>query len=161
TPDFMVHYLACMAKQGNFPTFESALPILGRDGTLAKISVDSPAAGHVFAKTGTYGSYNALNKTVMLDGKGLAGYMTTAAGRRLAFAAYVNRVTLPQDDQEASQKIAGQALGDIATAIYTTPPDQPAPFDLLIKNGHILDGGGGPWYAADIGIRGDRIVAIG
>ena len=32
---------------------------------------------------------------------------------------------------------------------------------MLIKNGHILDGAGGPWYAADIGIRGDRIAAIG
>jgi N-acyl-D-amino-acid deacylase len=34
-------------------------------------------------------------------------------------------------------------------------------FDVLIKNGHILDGAGGPWYADDIGIRGNRIVAIG
>ncbi len=36
-----------------------------------------------------------------------------------------------------------------------------APFDVLIRNGHILDGTGSPWYAADIGIRGDRIAAIG
>ena len=35
------------------------------------------------------------------------------------------------------------------------------PFDVIIKNGRILDGTGGPWYAADIGIRGDRIAAIG
>jgi len=34
-------------------------------------------------------------------------------------------------------------------------------FDILIKNGRILDGTGSPWYSADIGIRGDRIVAIG
>lgn len=34
-------------------------------------------------------------------------------------------------------------------------------FDILIKNGHILDGTGSPWYAADIGIRGDKVVAIG
>ncbi len=34
-------------------------------------------------------------------------------------------------------------------------------FDILIRNGHILDGSGGPWFAADIGIRGDRIAAIG
>lgn len=34
-------------------------------------------------------------------------------------------------------------------------------YDVLIRNGHILDGSGGPWYSADIGIRGDRIVAIG
>jgi N-acyl-D-amino-acid deacylase len=34
-------------------------------------------------------------------------------------------------------------------------------FDILIKNGKILDGTGSPWYSADIGISGDRIVAIG
>lgn len=34
-------------------------------------------------------------------------------------------------------------------------------FDILIKNGKIFDGTGNPWYSADIGIRGDRIVAIG
>ena len=34
-------------------------------------------------------------------------------------------------------------------------------YDVLIQHGHILDGTGNPWYAADIAIRGDRIVAIG
>lgn len=34
-------------------------------------------------------------------------------------------------------------------------------YDLIIRGGHILDGTGNPWYSADIGIRGDRIVAIG
>src|SRR6185437_8055075 len=37
----------------------------------------------------------------------------------------------------------------------------PGSFDVMIRNGHIIDGAGGPWYAADIGIRGDRIIAIG
>jgi dihydroorotase/N-acyl-D-amino-acid deacylase len=161
TPDFMVHYLAFMAKQKDFALFEKALPVLGRDGTLWNIQVNSPAAGHVFAKTGTFSSYDALNKDLMLNGKGLAGYMTTVDGRHLAFAAFVNRVPISMDDPEAAQKIAGQALGEIAGAIYSTPADKAAPFDVIIKNGHILDGGGGPWYSADIGIRGDRIAAIG
>src|SRR4051812_31237951 len=34
-------------------------------------------------------------------------------------------------------------------------------FDVLIRNGHIIDGTGSPWYAADIGIRDGRIAAIG
>ena len=34
-------------------------------------------------------------------------------------------------------------------------------FDVLIRNGHIVDGTGSPWYAADVGIREGRIVAIG
>jgi N-acyl-D-amino-acid deacylase len=37
----------------------------------------------------------------------------------------------------------------------------PQTFDILIKNGKVLDGTGNPWYSADLGIRGDRIVAIG
>ncbi len=121
TPDFMVHYLAFMSKQKDFPVFKNALPILGRDGTLFKIQVDSPAAGHVFAKTGTLGSYDALNKNVMLGAKGLAGYTTTPDGRHLAFAIYANRVSLPLDDPDAPQMVVGQAVGEIAAAIYSGP----------------------------------------
>lgn len=36
-----------------------------------------------------------------------------------------------------------------------------APFDIIIANGRVLDGTGNPWIAADLGIRGDRIAAIG
>ena len=35
------------------------------------------------------------------------------------------------------------------------------PYDIVIRNGHIIDGTGSPWYAADIGIRAGRIAAIG
>lgn len=34
-------------------------------------------------------------------------------------------------------------------------------FDVLIRNGHIIDGTGSPWYSGDVGIRGGRIAAIG
>jgi N-acyl-D-amino-acid deacylase len=36
-----------------------------------------------------------------------------------------------------------------------------APYDVVIRHGHIIDGAGNPWYAGDIAIRGDRIAAIG
>src|SRR5450755_3502744 len=36
-----------------------------------------------------------------------------------------------------------------------------SPFDLVIANGHIIDGTGSPWYSADIGIRDGHVVAIG
>ena len=35
------------------------------------------------------------------------------------------------------------------------------PFDVLIRNGHIIDGTGSPWYSGDVGIRVGRIAAIG
>jgi len=35
------------------------------------------------------------------------------------------------------------------------------PFDVLITNGHIIDGTGSPWYGGDVGIRNGRIAAIG
>ncbi|HZT32557.1 MAG TPA: D-aminoacylase [Bryobacteraceae bacterium] len=38
---------------------------------------------------------------------------------------------------------------------------QGADFDVLIRGGRIVDGTGGPWYVADLGIRGDSIAAIG
>ena len=38
---------------------------------------------------------------------------------------------------------------------------QPATYDLLIRNGRVLDGTGNPWLTADLGIAGDRIVALG
>lgn len=38
---------------------------------------------------------------------------------------------------------------------------QSAPFDIVITNGHIIDGTGSPWFSGDIGIRGGKIAAIG
>jgi N-acyl-D-amino-acid deacylase len=34
------------------------------------------------------------------------------------------------------------------------------PYDLVIRNGHIIDGTGSPWYSGDIAIQNGRIVAI-
>src|SRR5690242_4194621 len=41
------------------------------------------------------------------------------------------------------------------------PQVQSNSFDVLIRNAHIVDGTGSPWYEADVGIRGGRIAAIG
>jgi N-acyl-D-amino-acid deacylase len=37
----------------------------------------------------------------------------------------------------------------------------PAQFDIVIRNGHIVDGTGSPWYSGDLAIRAGRIAAIG
>ena len=46
-------------------------------------------------------------------------------------------------------------------ALLAQTPAQTPSFDLIITNGHILDGTGSPWYSGDIGIREGRIAAIG
>ena len=125
SPDFMVHYLTYWTTRPEYPVFFKALPILGKDGTLAKIQTANPAAGHVFAKTGTFGSEDRVNGRLMLNGKGLAGYVITASGQKLVFAAYVNNVSLPPDP-DAAQSVAGQALGEIAAAAYDAPLDAAA-----------------------------------
>jgi PBP4 family serine-type D-alanyl-D-alanine carboxypeptidase len=120
SPDFICNYLTYWTTRPDYPILFKALPILGKDGTLAKIQTASPGAGHVFAKTGTFDSEDRLNGKMMLNGKGLAGYVVTAGGQKLVFAAYVNHVSLSLDP-EAAQSVAGQALGEIAAAAYDAP----------------------------------------
>src|SRR5947207_11449996 len=37
---------------------------------------------------------------------------------------------------------------------------QPARYDVVLRNGRIVDGTGSPWYRADVAIKGDAIAAI-
>jgi dihydroorotase/N-acyl-D-amino-acid deacylase len=53
------------------------------------------------------------------------------------------------------------ALGQGAAGADRNAPQGAVPFDLVIEHGHVIDGTGAPWYAADIGLRGGRIAAIG
>ena len=122
SPDFITHFLAYMAKEPNFAVFEKALPVLGHDGTLVDTQRDTPAAGHVFAKTGTLAGRDLLNGKQLLIGKGLSGYTTTTSGQHLAFALYVNHVELADD--RIVTEVAGQALGEIAGAAYSLPIDK-------------------------------------
>jgi PBP4 family serine-type D-alanyl-D-alanine carboxypeptidase len=121
TPEFMVSYLAFMAKQKDYADFFNALPILGRDGTLFDIQPDSSAAGKVHAKTGTFGAYDPLNRRLLVTAKGLAGYMTTAGGQHVAFAIYINNVSVLPDSDDV-KRIAGQTVGEIAAVAYESVP---------------------------------------
>lgn len=119
TPDFMVHYLVSMSRQDSiFPKFLKSLPILGKDGTLWDIQTDAPAAGHIYAKTGTLGRGDLLNHSLMLTGKGLAGYIDRKDGRRLAVAAYLGMV---DGDPQTIMHRVGNVLGEIAAAAYDAP----------------------------------------
>src|ERR1700730_2244892 len=44
-------------------------------------------------------------------------------------------------------------------ALWAREPAQP--FDIVITQGHIIDGTGSPWYSGDIGIRDGKIASIG
>ncbi len=54
----------------------------------------------------------------------------------------------------ASAGLAGMLVG---TPAFAADP----PFDVIIENGHVIDGTGSPWYGADVGIRGGRVAVIG
>jgi N-acyl-D-amino-acid deacylase len=49
----------------------------------------------------------------------------------------------------------------VTCAASTLAAQAPRSFDVLIRHGRVLDGSGNPWVRTDIGIRGDRIVAMG
>jgi N-acyl-D-amino-acid deacylase len=47
-----------------------------------------------------------------------------------------------------------------STPLLTLQAQSPS-FDLVIRNGRIIDGTGSPWFSGDVGIRDGRIAAIG
>jgi len=49
----------------------------------------------------------------------------------------------------------------IALCATSACAQQGPAYDVIIRNGHIIDGTGSPWYSGDVGIRDGRIVAIG
>jgi serine-type D-Ala-D-Ala carboxypeptidase/endopeptidase (penicillin-binding protein 4) len=79
--------------------FVAALPVAGVDGTLSGRMRNTPAAGHVRAKTGT-----------MSNIRSMAGYARTRDGETLAFVAMVNNF-------EGSGAAANQALDTIAVSL--------------------------------------------
>lgn len=49
----------------------------------------------------------------------------------------------------------------VGAALLASQSERTAPFDVLLRGGRVLDGTGNPWMHADIGVRGDRIAAMG
>lgn len=117
TPRAAVQLLRYMSTRPDAAAYKAGLPVLGADGTLADVvNPESPARGRVFAKTGTYFVDNVMNKKTLLTSKALAGYMTTAANRELAFAVFVNNVNL---NKSADTLRVGRTLGRLSEVIFT------------------------------------------
>jgi dihydroorotase/N-acyl-D-amino-acid deacylase len=57
-------------------------------------------------------------------------------------------------------RLAALVVAVTAAVGATEQAPQTAPFDLLIRNGRIVDGTGSAWYRADVAVRGDTIVQI-
>lgn len=79
TANATVQLLIFMSKHRFAAQFREALPIAGVDGTLRTRMKGTPAEGNIRAKTGSLSSVASL-----------AGYVTTAAGERLAFSMMLN-----------------------------------------------------------------------
>lgn len=48
----------------------------------------------------------------------------------------------------------------LCLVIFQTASAQAPPYNLILKNGRIVDGTGNPWYRADVAVRGDKIAHI-
>jgi len=60
-------------------------------------------------------------------------------------------------DMHLRPALTALAMAAIAATISF---GQVPPYDLVIRNGRIVDGTGSPWYRGDLAIRGDRIARI-
>ena len=52
-------------------------------------------------------------------------------------------------------------LLSLAVLLLLALPAAAQRYDVLIRNGRVVDGSGNPWFYADVGIVGDRIVFVG
>jgi len=122
TPLCVVSLLEFMKGHREYGVFRDSLPVLGEDGTLRGRGENSPARGKVSAKTGTVGLFDLLNDSGIVHVKGLAGYLTTAAGRETAFALFVNDVHVTDaPDRPGMRRLMDKVLDDlvgIVTAVY-------------------------------------------
>jgi D-alanyl-D-alanine carboxypeptidase/D-alanyl-D-alanine-endopeptidase (penicillin-binding protein 4) len=120
TPRATVQLLRALARRPEYPAFHAGLPVLGVDGTLAAaVGPDSPAKGKVQGKTGTLSWQDLMNDRTLLRSKALAGTLTTAGGRPLTFALFVNDVPLPKGVTATRE---GKVLGRLCEVLYQHGP---------------------------------------
>lgn len=96
------------------PDFPQMLPILGEDGSIGMLGTESPAKGKIQAKTGTTAALDASNGRLLMQGKGLAGYMQAEDGTPYYFALYMNGGSF---ESLQDQFTVNEDLGDVAIAL--------------------------------------------
>jgi D-alanyl-D-alanine carboxypeptidase/D-alanyl-D-alanine-endopeptidase (penicillin-binding protein 4) len=113
TSDFFVQFLTYITRQRYFTSYRNALPIMGRDGSLSHVLPDSPAAGRVFAKSGTAFGGTDLHKA-------LAGYILLPDDRVVVFAQFMHMsVSSPSESMESYTDVE-TVQGEIANAVYAS-----------------------------------------
>ena len=86
---------------------------------------------------------------------------STRDGRPILASSTVHKPYRSSKYNARMKWLAGAAFFAVFAAFgQALPPAQPA-FDVVIRNGRVLDGSGNPWIRADVGIKGDRIAAVG
>jgi D-alanyl-D-alanine carboxypeptidase len=121
SPDFFITFLTYMSQQPYFPKYLAALPIMGKDGSLAQVQVNSPAVGHVYAKTGTGMSMRltagssspAMNAMQVV--KALAGFIELPDRRFIVFAVF-----LEFENQSGLKGVEqlNEVMGEITSVVY-------------------------------------------
>ena len=104
-PDAIVRVLDAVRRSADSVLFREALPVAGRDGTLAKRMKGTLAEGNVRAKTGY------VDKA-----RSLSGYVTTADGQPLLFSILCNNWTTPTSAVERVQDAIAVRLASMTLA---------------------------------------------
>ncbi len=115
SPNAAITLLRWWPAQPDFARFRAALPILGRDGSLATVVPNSPAAEHVTAKTGTLAGGDDLNDRLIIQAKALGGYINTENGKFQAFFLVMNNSPATTIDDVLT---VNNDLGKIAARIW-------------------------------------------
>jgi D-alanyl-D-alanine carboxypeptidase/D-alanyl-D-alanine-endopeptidase (penicillin-binding protein 4) len=109
----LTRILRGMARGRDAAVWHATLPVMGVDGTLAERGRGSPAAGRVWAKTGSIANCRALS-----------GYLETVEGDTLTFVLIANNFTAPNRAAEYLQDLICERL---VTGLPPAGPDVRGP----------------------------------
>lgn len=120
--DTFIKFLTHVSRRPYFAPLRDALPIMGRDGTLAMNQPNSPAAGHVYAKTGSGVRFVPTGGAEV--NKALAGYIRLPDRRWVTFAQFMNQTSPSIESANVLADQAQEAMAEIATCVYEMTGDK-------------------------------------
>ena len=68
--------------------------------------------------------------------------------------------TSPSPSRPRGRRFALSVIKSVTYVIPCTDAQTPA-YDLILRDGKVVDGTGNPWFTGDVAVNGDRIAAIG